>query len=108
MKVAQNIIDKIWDAHVVNHEEGAPDVFFIDLQLLHEVTSPQAFTALREKNLGFACPDRNFATLDHSVPTDDAREAYADEQARHQVESLRKNCEEFNIPVFDLALEIKA
>jgi len=101
MKQPQNIIDKIWEAHVVSREEGAPDVFFIDLQLLHEVTSPQAFTVMREKDLNFACPDRNFATLDHSVPTDEARTAYADEQARHQVESLRKNCDDFNIPVFD-------
>lgn len=97
----QNIIDKIWDAHIVQSEAGAPDVFFIDLQLLHEVTSPQAFTVMREKELKFACPDRNFATLDHSVPTDDARTAYSDDQAKHQVESLRKNCEDFDIPVFD-------
>ena len=101
MNELKNIIDKIWDAHVISHEDGAPDVFFIDLQLLHEVTSPQAFTIMREKGLPFMCPDRNFATLDHSVPTDEKREAYADAQAKHQVESLRKNCEEFNIPVFD-------
>ena len=101
MEKPQNIIDKIWEAHVVSREDGAPDVFFIDLQLLHEVTSPQAFTMMREKELQFACPERNFATLDHSVPTDEKREAYADEQARTQVSALRQNCEDFDIPVFD-------
>ncbi len=99
--MTKNIIDKIWDKHVIAQDPGAPDVFFIDLQLLHEVTSPQAFQVLRENNLEFACPHRNFATLDHSVPTDINRSEYIDDQAKTQVEKLRQNCKDFNIPVFD-------
>ncbi len=98
----QNIIDKIWEAHQVHHEAGAPDVFFIDLQLIHEVTSPQAFEGLRKRGITkFACPHRNFATLDHSVPTDKTRKAYVDNQAKAQVDKLRANCKEFEIPLFD-------
>ena len=101
MTKKQNIIDKIWDAHVVHHEDGAPDVFFIDMMLIHEVTSPQAFTVLREKEMDFAFRERNYATLDHSIPTDSERKEYGDDMARKQVEKLRENCEEFEIPLFD-------
>lgn len=99
--MAQNIIDKIWNTHVIKREEGAPDVVFIDLQLLHEVTSPQAFDVLRKRELNFAHPERNFATIDHSIPTDAERSAYTDPKAKAQVEKLRANCKEFNIPLFD-------
>lgn len=101
MSQKKNIIDKIWDAHVVHREDGAPDVFFIDLMLIHEVTSPQAFTVLRDKGIDFAIRERNFATLDHSIPTDSERKEYGDDMARKQVEQLRRNCEEFEIPLFD-------
>lgn len=98
----KNIIQKIWDAHVVSQEEGVPDVFFIDLQLLHEVTSPQAFEALRERGVEPMAPKRNVATIDHSIPTDPERKNFADEQNRAQVEKLRKNCEEFGITLLDV------
>lgn len=97
----QNIIDKIWNAHQVHVEKDAPDVFFIDLQLLHEVTSPQAFEVLRENNWKLFNPDRNFATIDHSIPTDKNRSNWGDEAAKFQVETLKKNCKEFGIPLFD-------
>lgn len=99
--MGKNIINKIWEAHVVERSEGSPDVFFIDLQLLHEVTSPQAFSALEaeEKNLAFA--HRNRATIDHSIPTDEARASWGDEAAKLQVEKLRHNCEKFGVNLYD-------
>lgn len=97
----KNIIDKIWEAHRVHTEKGAPDVFFIDLQLLHEVTSPQAFEVLRKKKLPLKYTHRHFATIDHSIPTDKKRTNWVDEAAKKQVERLKKNCEEFKVPLFD-------
>jgi len=100
--MTKNIIDKIWDAHVVKSEKGAPDVFFIDTQLLHEVTSPQAFDMIRNEGLKVKFPERNFATIDHSIPTKKDRTDYADEQAKIQVEKIRTNCKEFGIELFDV------
>ncbi len=102
MSKTQNIIDKIWESHVVHREEGAPDVLFIDCQLLHEVTTPQAFELLRQKGLSFFDSTRAFATIDHSIPSDDARSEYPDKIARKQVEQMRKNCEEFGVTLFDV------
>ena len=99
--MSKNIIDKIWDAHIIKSEQGVPDVFFIDVQLLHEVTSPQAFDFLREKNISIKFPERHFATIDHSIPTDEKRENYFNEQARQQVEKCRTNCAEFGVKIFD-------
>jgi 3-isopropylmalate/(R)-2-methylmalate dehydratase large subunit len=79
-----------------------PAILYIDRHLVHEVTSPQAFTELRQRGLRVRRPDKTFATLDHSIPTDARREAYVDEQARTQVETLRKNCQDFGVPLFDL------
>lgn len=100
--MSQNIIEKIWDAHVVHSEPGAPDVFFIDLQLLHEVTSPQAFDMLRARGKQVFAPERMVATLDHSIPTDEKRQNFADELNRKQLEKLRENCAEFGIRLFDM------
>ncbi len=100
--MSQNIINKIWDKHVVKSEKGAPDVFFIDRQLIHEVTSPQAFDMLRNQKLGVKYPERHFATIDHSIPTLKDRNAFADEQAKIQVGKIRKNCKEFGITIFDV------
>lgn len=99
--MTQNIIDKIWQSHVVHHEDESPDILFIDLQLIHEVTSPQAFEVLREKKLTFFDPTRNIATIDHSIPSDPERKNYPDEQARKQVETLRGNCKKFGIKLYD-------
>lgn len=98
----KNIIQKIWDEHVVVHEEGIPAVFFIDLQLLHEVTSPQAFSLLRERGKKVFAPERNVATLDHSLPTDETRSHFVDELNRKQLNQLRENCREFGIPLYDI------
>ena len=98
----KNIIEKIWETHAVIQEEGIPTVFFVDLQLLHEVTSPQAFDLLRKRGATVLNPRRMVATLDHSIPTDEKRENFADDLNRKQLETLRKNCQEFNIPLFDV------
>jgi 3-isopropylmalate/(R)-2-methylmalate dehydratase large subunit len=99
----RTLLDKIWTAHEVAAESADhPAILYIDRHLVHEVTSPQAFTELRERGLRVRRPDKTFATLDHSIPTDARREAYVDEQARTQVETLRRNCQDFGVPLFDL------
>ena len=98
---AKNIIDKIWEKHIIHQAKETPDILFIDLQLIHEVTSPQAFDLLREKKLSFFDKTKTIATLDHSIPSDPARKNYPDTRAQHQVETLRKNCKDFNIELFD-------
>jgi len=98
---AKNIIEKIWDAHVVSAQDGHPDVFAIDLMLVHEVTSAQAFSMIRERSLELIDRSRLLATLDHSIPTRKNRFEIFDDAARTQVETLRKNCREFKIPLMD-------
>jgi 3-isopropylmalate/(R)-2-methylmalate dehydratase large subunit len=100
-KKPKNIIEKIWDAHVVSQKPGHPAVFAIDLMLIHEVTSPQAFQMIREKKLPILYPDRFIATLDHSIPTRDDRFNILDKTAKVQVETLRKNAIDFGIKLFD-------
>ncbi len=98
----KTLFDKIWDAHVVVEEEGAPAVLYIDAHLIHEVTSPQAFTILREKGLRVRRPDRTFATMDHAIPTRDLDVALWPADAVRQVETLRRNCAEFGITLYDI------
>ena len=97
----KTIIDKIWDRHVVSTQEGHPSVFAIDLMLIHEVTSAQAFQALRDRGLTISDRSRFIATLDHSIPTRQNRLEIYDTAAKNQVETLRRNCEEFEIPLCD-------
>lgn len=97
----QTIVDKIWDRHIVHKEQNKPDLIYIDLQLVHEVTSPQAFEGLRMKGRKVRRPDRTFATMDHNVPTI-ARHIIKDPISKKQMETLQKNCEEFNIPLADI------
>lgn len=99
--LGKTIIEKIWEKHVVHMEEGRPDLLYIDLHLVHEVTSPQAFSGLRMKNRTVRRPDLTFATMDHNVPTLNRREIN-DQVARNQMDTLRNNCEEFGIPLADL------
>ena len=94
----RTIIDKIWDAHVVSSPPGAPSLLYIDLHLVHEVTSPQAFDGLRTRNVPVRRPDLTWATVDHSVPTTPPHLPMADEIAARQVARLEANCHEFNIP----------
>lgn len=97
----KTIIEKIWDKHVVHQEEGKPDLIYIDLHLVHEVTSPQAFEGLRLNNRNVRRPDLTFATMDHNVPTKD-REVIKDEISRIQMETLKENCETHQIPLADM------
>jgi 3-isopropylmalate/(R)-2-methylmalate dehydratase large subunit len=97
----RNIIEKIWDAHVVTQAAGHPAVFAIDLMLLHEVTSAQAFAALGERGLEPYDRGALVATLDHSIPTRKNRLEIYDEAARTQVETLRKNAATYGVPIFD-------
>ncbi len=96
----RTIVEKVWDSHVVHEQEGNPSLIYIDLHLVHEVTSPQAFSGLRARGLKVRRPDLTFATTDHSVPTTDRSLPILDTIAAAQVERLETNCREFGIPCF--------
>src|SRR5438128_2348638 len=98
----RTLVDKIWDDHVVTEGHGAPSVLAIDLHLVHEVTSPQAFTGLRRRGIGVRHPERTVATADHSVPTTPRSLPIIDELAAAQVAQLETNCREFGIPLHGL------
>ncbi|HVP67094.1 MAG TPA: 3-isopropylmalate dehydratase large subunit [Anaeromyxobacteraceae bacterium] len=97
MTEPRTLFQKIWDSHVVAQEDGAPAVLYIDRHLVHEVTSPQAFTGLRTRGLPVRRPDRTTATADHSIPT---RGPVVDEQAAKQLAQLDENCREFGVPLY--------
>jgi len=94
--------DKIWDSHLVVPETDAPAILYIDLHLIHEVTTPQAFTGLRKRGIKVRRPDRTFGTMDHSIPTLSRSLSGFDEIAARQVRQLETNCKEFGIPLFGL------
>ncbi|MBI1355320.1 MAG: 3-isopropylmalate dehydratase large subunit [Acidobacteria bacterium] len=103
MSQPKTLFEKIWDDHVVVQEAGSPAVLYIDLHLVHEVTSPQAFQGLRDRGLRVRRPDHTQATMDHSIPTTDNRlRIIEDPIARKQVEQLRINCQEFGVPLADM------
>jgi 3-isopropylmalate/(R)-2-methylmalate dehydratase large subunit len=93
---------KVWDAHVVHSAEGEPDLLFIDLHLVHEVTSPQAFDGLRLAGRTVRRPDLTFATADHNVPTTDIDKPVADPVSAKQLEVLSANCAEFGVTCFPM------
>ena len=99
----RTIIEKIWDNHVVAQKEGAPALLYIDLHLVHEVTSPQAFDGLRKRGLKVRRPDLTIATTDHSTPTTPRGLPIVDQIAKAQVEQLEKNCRDFGIQCFGLS-----
>ena len=105
----RTLFDKIWDAHLVTAEtEQTPALVYADLHLVHEVTSPQAFSLLRERGLRVRCPERALATMDHSTPTlprKDGRFPFADPQGEAQVRALERNCQEAGIELFALGSE---
>jgi len=96
------MFQKIWDNHVVHAEPGKQTILYIDLQLVHEVTSPQAFEGLRLAGRKVRRPNRTVATPDHNIPTSDRSLPIADEISRQQVDTLRNNCREFGIKMYDL------
>lgn len=101
MSTKKTLYEKIWENHVIHEEAGKPSVIYIDLQLVHEVTSPQAFEGLRLSGRKVRRPDLTYATMDHNVPTRD-RFNIADPISKQQIETLSKNCEEFGVKCFDL------
>ena len=98
----KTIIEKIWNNHVVEHKSGFPDILAIDLHLVHEVTSPQAFQILKERSLAVFASRRTLATVDHNVPTKRDGLAIQNPISRKQVETLRHNCRAFGIPLLDM------
>ncbi|MGH3491812.1 MAG: aconitase family protein, partial [Sciscionella sp.] len=96
--MSKTLAEKVWDSHIVHNGEGdEPDLLYIDLHLVHEVTSPQAFEGLRLGGRGVRRPDLTIATEDHNVPTTDIDSPIADPVSRTQIETLRRNCAEFGI-----------
>ncbi|MBU5595266.1 3-isopropylmalate dehydratase large subunit [Amphibacillus sp. MSJ-3] len=101
MAKPKTIIEKIWDKNVVHEEKGRPALLYIDLHLVHEVTSPQAFEGLRLKGRVVRQPSRTFATMDHNVPTTHTN-VIKDEISKLQMDTLKKNCEEFGVPLAEM------
>ncbi|MGD0075894.1 MAG: 3-isopropylmalate dehydratase large subunit [Candidatus Binataceae bacterium] len=99
---AQTLFEKIWNSHVVHQEAGQPALLYIDLHLIHEVTSPQAFEGLRTAGRKVRAIKRTFATLDHNIPTVDRHLPIADPESSRQVEAMHDNCRDFGVPLFDL------
>lgn len=100
--MAQTLYDKIWQSHVVAQINEQTDLLYIDRHLVHEVTSPQAFSGLREKNRPVRCPEKTFATMDHNVSTKSRTLDAASEVSKNQLMALAENCEEFGIVLYDL------
>ncbi len=101
----KTLFDKIWDAHIVVQEPEIPTTLYIDLHLVHEVTSPQAFTSLRAKNLKVRRPERTFGTMDHSTPTVSKDLAFVDQLAANQVRVFAENCRDFGVRLYDMDSE---
>jgi 3-isopropylmalate/(R)-2-methylmalate dehydratase large subunit len=98
----RTIVEKIWDSHVVAEKPGAPALLYIDLHLTHEVTSPQAFSTLRECGLKVRRPDLTIATMDHSTPTTSRDLPMLDPIGKAQLDQMEKNCKDFGIRLYDL------
>ena len=102
MSTPKTLFEKVWEQHIVAEPVGEPTILYVDLQLVHEVTSPQAFDGLRMAGRQVARTDRTLATVDHNVPTDGTRVNIKDPIAAKQIEALRRNCAEFGVELFDV------
>ena len=102
---SKTMFEKIWQHHIIKEKAGEPGVLYIDLHLVHEVTSPQAFQGLRDKGLNVSQPSQTIGTIDHSIPTTDIALPISDVLAAAQMKKLVENCREFGIPVFDTKSE---
>src|SRR5688572_27374376 len=96
--MAQTLFDRIWESHLVAEPPGEPALLYVDLHLIHEVTSPQAFDGLRLAGRTVRRPDLSLATMDHNVPTEGG--PVSDPLARTQLDALRANCAEFGVPLY--------
>ena len=99
------LLDRLWNAHVVRQFDDGQSLLYVDLHLVHEVTSPQAFSGLRAEGRRVRRPNRTFATVDHNVPTTARHLPITDALARGQIDALGQNCAEFGVPFFDLHSE---
>src|SRR6195952_4825054 len=100
--MGKTLAEKLWDSHVVHSADGEPDLLYIDLHLVHEVTSPQAFEGLRLAGRPVRRPDLTLATEDHNVPTPGLNLPIVDEVSRTQIDTLRANCAEFGVRLFPM------
>ena len=98
----RTIVEKIWDSHVVAEKPGAPALLYVDLHLVHEVTSPQAFSTLRERGIKVRRPDLTIATMDHSTPTTSRDLPMLDTVGKAQLDQMTQNCKDFGIRLYDL------
>src|SRR6266705_3060331 len=98
----RTLFDKVWASHVVQRLPDGPELLYVDLHLVHEVTSPQAFEGLRLAGRKVRRPELTVATPDHNVPTTDRRLPIADAISKQQIDTLRNNCKEFGIRIYDL------
>src|SRR5664280_1946509 len=96
------LFEKIWESHVVAQKPDSPAVLYIDLHLVHEVTSPQAFTGMRERGLKVRRPDKTIATMDHSIPTHDSDLLLSDPLAAAQIKQMETNAEEFGFRLYGI------
>ncbi|MDX1691567.1 MAG: aconitase family protein, partial [Acidimicrobiia bacterium] len=102
MTEPRTLFEKVWEDHVVARTGGEPDLLYVDLHLVHEVTSPQAFEGLEASGRGVRRPDLTLATIDHGVPTADRELGISDPLSRQQIETLVENCERHGITLFGL------
>jgi len=102
MSTPRTLFEKVWDEHVVTAPNGRPPLIYIDLHLVHEVTSPQAFDGLRAAGRRVRQPKLTIATVDHNIPTEPRGTPITDPIAARQIEALQKNCQEFGVPLFDM------
>src|SRR5713226_986742 len=98
----QTLPEKVWERHVVHRREGEPDLLYIDLHLVHEVTSPQAFDGLRLHGRTVRRPDLTVATMDHNVPTVDIDQPVADPVSAKQMDALARNCAQYGIRLYPM------
>jgi len=103
--MGKTLLQKVWDLHTVRTLPTGQTQLFIGLHLIHEVTTPQAFDALRQRGWKVARPDRTFATVDHIVPTRQRQRPFIDVMAEDMISSLERNCREFGIPLYDIGDE---
>src|SRR6202011_454370 len=102
MAEKRTLFEKVWDEHVVCSPAGQPPLLYIDLHLVHEVTSPQAFDGLRAAGRRVRQPHRTVATVDHNIPTEPRGTPITDPIAALQIQALQTNCKEFGVPLFDM------
>ncbi|PYV62548.1 MAG: 3-isopropylmalate dehydratase large subunit, partial [Acidobacteria bacterium] len=98
----RTLFEKVWDQHIVASPAGQPPLIYVDLHLVHEVTSPQAFDGLRAAGRKVRAPYRTIATVDHNIPTEPRGTPIFDLIAKKQIEALQKNCREFGVRLFDM------